>query len=87
VGGLPVSGVTITAGIIDNDLKSRWQLLAAVNPLTVLKVDAQKAGFATTFDTVLRSAGQSIPTNFTLQNIGLSKCTITNLTTTNAHRQ
>lgn len=82
-GGLPVSGVTITAGSSTTTSKADGSYSLAVNPSTVLKVDAQKAGFVTTFDMVLLSAGQSIPMNFTLQNVGLSNA-LTNLTTTNA---
>lgn len=81
--GLPVSGVTITAGSATTTSKTDGSYSLVVTPSAALKVEVKKTGFVATFDMVPLSNGQSMPINFTLQNIGLSNA-LTNLTTTNA---
>lgn len=81
--GLPVGGVTITAGSATTTSKADGRYTLAVAPSSALKVDAKKTGFVATFDMVPLSAGQSMPVDFMLQTVGSSNV-LANLTTTNA---
>lgn len=70
--GIPLPGVTITAGSATTTSGADGMYTLSVSPAAAVKVAASKTGLLGTFDVIAIAAGQTVPVNFTMRPVGKS---------------